>query len=68
VAGQSNTNFISYYETQQFNCTIARVIQGEWYSREKNLDTVTIVDATTMTRRGEKIGNALCKMTNDSVY
>ena len=43
---------ISYYNRPQYNCTIPRIIQGEWYSREKNLDTVTIIDATIMTRRG----------------
>ena len=26
--------------------------QGEWYSREKNLDTVTVIDASIMSRRG----------------
>jgi hypothetical protein len=34
-------------------CTLFfQVIQGEWYSREKNLDTVTIIDASRMQRRG----------------
>lgn len=28
------------------------MVQGEWYSREKNLDTVTIIDATQMQSRG----------------
>ncbi len=27
-------------------------MQGEWYSRETNLDTVTIIDASHMQRRG----------------
>ncbi len=31
---------------------IALLLQGEWYSRETNLDTVTIIDATHMQRRG----------------
>jgi hypothetical protein len=28
------------------------IFQGEWYSREKNLDTVTVIDAIRMQRRG----------------
>jgi len=45
-------NYIPYYDAPSYNCTIPRVIQGEWYSREKNLDTVTIIDASKMSRRG----------------
>ncbi|XP_040564488.2 LOW QUALITY PROTEIN: uncharacterized protein [Lepeophtheirus salmonis] len=35
-----------------YNCTINRIIQGQWYSRETNLDTLTNIDATTMQGRG----------------
>lgn len=47
-----NSNYISYYEKTTYNCTIPRILQGEWYSRETNLDTVTIIDASRMQRRG----------------
>ncbi len=49
-----------YFERPQFNCTIAPVIQGEWYSREKNLDTVTIIDATHMRRTGGVTSDGVC--------
>ncbi|TRY74582.1 hypothetical protein TCAL_04595 [Tigriopus californicus] len=52
VTAQSINNYIPYYEKPTYNCTIPRVVQGEWYSREKNLDTVTIIDASQMQRRG----------------
>lgn len=52
VTPQSINNYIPYYEKPTYNCTIPRVVQGEWYSREKNLDTVTIIDASQMQRRG----------------
>ena len=42
----------NYYNRPSYNCSIPRTIQGEWYSREKNLDTVTIIDASRMQRRG----------------
>jgi len=44
--------YTPYFDRPQYNCSIKQIIQGEWYSREKNLDTVTIIDATTMQRRG----------------
>jgi len=37
---------------EEFNCTIGRTLQGEWYSREANEDRVTNIDANTMTGRG----------------
>ena len=46
----SYQNFIDHDQT--FNCTIDRILQGEWYSRENNEDRVTNIDATTMTGRG----------------
>ena len=46
----SYQNFIGHDQT--FNCTIDRILQGEWYSRENNEDRVTNIDATTMTGRG----------------
>ena len=56
--GQSvNRNYIEYYDRPQYNCSIPRIVQGEWYSREKNLDTVTIIDATNMQRRGVCLEN-----------
>jgi hypothetical protein len=45
ATAQSLSNYIPFYEKPTYNCTIPRIIQGEWYSREKNLDTVTVIDA-----------------------
>merc|ERR1712029_906205 len=42
----------NYYGGPRYECEIPRTIQGEWYSREKNLDTITIIDASRMQRRG----------------
>jgi len=36
----------------EYNCSIANIIRGEWYSREKNEDRKNNIDATTMTQRG----------------
>ena len=53
VEGQRDFNYVpNYYNEPEYNCTIPRTVQGEWYSREKNLDTVTIIDATSMQHRG----------------
>ena len=52
ASAQRNTNYEVYYDAPKYNCTIPRVVQGEWYSREKNLDTVTHLDASRMSRGG----------------
>jgi len=52
---QDNYNY--YQVTNNYNCTISKLIQGEWYSREKNLDTITNIDASFMSKRGTCIGN-----------
>jgi len=43
----SNNDFSAY------NCSIANIIRGEWYSREKNEDKYNNIDATTMSHRGK---------------
>ncbi len=49
---QSIDNYVPFFDRPTYNCTIPRLVQGEWYSRESNLDTVTIIDATHMQRHG----------------
>ena len=51
VNSQALSNYIPFYEKPTYNCTIPRIIQGEWYSREKNLDTVTVIDAARSVHR-----------------
>ena len=53
ASAQRSTNYDVYYDRPKYNCTIPRVVQGEWYSREKNLDTVTHIDASRMSRSGK---------------
>lgn len=48
----SANNYVPWYDKNEFNCTINKILQGEWYSREANEDRVTNIDATTMTARG----------------
>ena len=55
ASAQSNTNYQVFYDAPKNNCSIPRVVQGEWYSREKNLDTVTHIDASRMSRSGDEI-------------
>ena len=45
-AGWSIDNF------SDFNCSIPKIIRGEWYSREKNEDARNNIDSDTMTARG----------------
>jgi len=53
-------DFFSYENLKDdFNCNINGVLQGEWYSREKNLDTVTIIDATHMQIRNQWKGRCI---------
>ena len=35
-----------------FNCSIPKIIRGEWYSRESNEDARNNIDQDTMTARG----------------
>ena len=55
ASAQRSTNYDVYYDRPKYNCTIPRVVQGEWYSREKNLDTVTHIDASRMSRSGNDL-------------
>ena len=43
----------SNVDYSDYDCSIANIVRGEWYSREKNEDKKTNIDATTMTGRGE---------------
>ena len=54
ASAQSNNKYDVFYDRPKYNCTIPRVVQGEWYSREKNLDTVTHIDASRMSRSGNE--------------
>ena len=45
-SGWSTENF------SDFNCSIPKIIRGEWYSREKNEDARNNIDSDTMTARG----------------
>ena len=63
ASAQRNTNYDVYYDTPKYNCTIPRVVQGEWYSREKNLDTVTHIDASRMSRSGKDLFSRIIHLT-----
>ena len=63
ASAQRNTNYDVYYDTPKYNCTIPRVVQGEWYSREKNLDTVTHIDASRMSRSGKGLFSRIIHLT-----
>jgi len=53
ILGQLSRNqYISLRGAHDYNCTIQRIVQGEWYSRESNEDRITIIDANQMTGRG----------------
>ncbi|XP_023330784.1 uncharacterized protein LOC111703141 [Eurytemora carolleeae] len=47
-----SNSYTSWYDKDQYNCTIVRIIQGEWFSREENEDVITHIDARQMSNRG----------------